>query len=81
MSVTIEKQNKSILQDFVRIIEQDKRKEIPVIKFIRQGFLEELTKRFSANKKKVNFVGITGESASGKSTFVKGLKLPANSNR
>jgi len=61
-------QNK--LQTFVSIIEKDKKREVPVVKFLKQGFLVKFVDTFSI-KNKVHFIGITGESASGKSTFVK----------
>ncbi len=63
--------NKNLLQNFVKIIENDKKRKIPVIKFIREGFIFNLAAKFAKDKHKVNFIGITGESASGKSTFVK----------
>ena len=31
--------NKSLVQQFIQIIEKDKRRRIPVIKFIRSGFV------------------------------------------
>lgn len=70
--VTLEKElNKNILKNFVQIIENDKKRKIPVIKFVRQGFLFKLIETYSKQKHRVNFIGISGESASGKSTFVK----------
>ena len=71
MALAEQKLNKNLLQNFIRVIENDKKKNIPVIKFIRQGFIMELAEKFIKNEKQVNFIGITGESASGKSTFVK----------
>ena len=71
MAVAEQKTNRNLLQNFVKIIEDDKKKPVPVIKFIRQGFIPELIEKFSQKEKQVHFIGITGESASGKSTFVK----------
>ena len=71
MAITESKINKNLLQTFVRIIEEDKRRNVPVIKFIRQGFLMSLAEKFAGKSRHVNFIGITGESASGKSTFVR----------
>lgn len=65
--------NKSLVQQFIQIIEKDKRRRIPVIKFIRSGFVFSIAEHFKNRKGNVNFIGITGESASGKSTFVRTL--------
>ena len=68
----IEKElNKDILKTFIDIVEQDKKRRVPVIKFIRRGFLLELVEKFKQADKNISFIGITGESASGKSTFVR----------
>ena len=69
MAIAEKELSKELVQSFIRIIEQDKLRKVPVIKFIRQGFLLSLAQKFKRNK--VNFIGITGESASGKSTFVR----------
>lgn len=71
MAIAEKELNKDLVQNFIRIIENDKRRAVPVIKYIRPGFLMSLAKRFGENKGKINFIGITGESASGKSTFVR----------
>ena len=71
MAIAEKEIHKSLVQKFVRIIEEDKKRKVPVIKYIRPGFLLALTQRFKGNKNKINFIGITGESASGKSTFVR----------
>ncbi|MCR4881228.1 MAG: hypothetical protein K6A44_04670 [bacterium] len=71
MAIASEKVNKNLLQRFISIVEQDKKKKVPVIKFIRQGFPLELAQKFAKKEKLVHFIGVTGESASGKSTFVK----------
>ena len=68
----IEKElNKDILKTFIDIVEQDKKRRVPVIKFIRRSFLLELVEKFKQADKNISFIGITGESASGKSTFVR----------
>ena len=71
MAIVEQNLNRNLLQNLVNIIEDDKKKSVPVIKFIRQGFLAELVEKFTKKERHVNFIGITGESASGKSTFVK----------
>ena len=65
--------NKSLVQEFIQIIEKDKRRKTPVIKFIRSGFVFSIAEHFKNRKGNINFIGITGESASGKSTFVRTL--------
>ena len=73
MAIIDKQLNKGLLQNLVDVIEHDKKRSVPVIKFIRQGFLFYFVENFIKNKSKVNFIGITGESASGKSTFVKSV--------
>ena len=73
MAIAEKELSRNLLQNFVRIIEDDKKRRMPVIKFIRQGFLMNLAEKFCHDRYKVNFIGITGESASGKSTFVKAI--------
>jgi len=71
MAIAEKEIHKSLVQKFVRIIEEDKKRKVPVIKYIRPGYLLALTQRFKGNKNKIHFSGIIGESASGKSTFVR----------
>ena len=78
MAIAEKEIHKSLVQKFVRIIEEDKKRKVPVIKYIRPGFLLALTQRFKGNKNKINFIGITGESASGKSTFVRTITKKIN---
>ena len=64
---------RNLVQNIVKIIENDKKRPIPVIKLIRPDFIFTLANNLSENKDRINFIGITGESASGKSTFVKAI--------
>ncbi len=65
------KLNNDLLWNLVEVIEKDRNRKIPVIKFMRNGFLFLIADKLKNNRNKVNFIGITGESASGKSTFVR----------
>jgi len=73
MAIAEKELSKNLLQNLVKIVENDKKRRVPVIKFIRQGFLINLVEKYCNDRYKVNFIGITGESASGKSTFVKAI--------
>ncbi len=65
----VSKQN--LLQSLAKVVENDKKRRIPVIKAMRPEVLIALANKMNSNKSTVNLIGITGESASGKSTFVK----------
>ncbi len=68
----IEKElQKNLLQNLAKVVENDKKRKIPVIKAMRPEVLIRLANKMRENTNTVNFIGITGESASGKSTFVK----------
>ncbi|MDD3594421.1 MAG: hypothetical protein PHX18_07330 [Candidatus Gastranaerophilales bacterium] len=63
-----------IISKLVDIAARDKKRANPVIKFIKQDFLYQLKNNFQGNRLKTPImIAITGESASGKSTFVRAL--------
>ncbi|MCD7878665.1 MAG: hypothetical protein LUG16_01875, partial [Candidatus Gastranaerophilales bacterium] len=53
---------------FKQIIEYDKQSKTPVFKKIKPDFMERFTKRHVLHPEKHFLIGITGESASGKTT-------------
>lgn len=59
---------------FKQIIAYDKRCEAPIFKEINPFFIQRFTKRLITNPHKRILIGITGESASGKSTICRELK-------
>ena len=70
---------------FKQVLAYDKKAEIPVIIDIKPDFIERFSKRLINNPKKRIMIGITGESASGKSTIcqeitnvIKRLELPVS---
>lgn len=71
MAIAEKELNKSLLKNFVQIIENDKKRKNPVIKQIKQGFILKTIETYTRQKYRTNFIGISGESASGKSTFVR----------
>ncbi|MCQ2957622.1 MAG: AAA family ATPase [Candidatus Gastranaerophilales bacterium] len=71
MSILEKELHQNLLKNLISVIEKDKKRQVPVIKFMRQGFLLSVAQRLTKEKRKVHFIGITGESASGKSTFVR----------
>lgn len=74
---------RSFINKLKCIIDYDKNSQSPMIQFIRPGFLERFTHRFLKFPQKSVVIGISGESASGKTTIcntikdsIKKLELP-----
>ncbi len=59
---------------FKQILAYDKKCEIPIFKEVNPTFISRFTKRLINNPSKRFLIGITGESASGKSTICRELK-------
>ncbi len=59
---------------FKQLLAYDKRQEKPIFKVVNPCFISRFTKRLINNPSKRLLVGITGESASGKSTICKEIK-------
>ena len=60
----------NIVDSLKKIIEEDQKEKQPLFLNMKKGFLESIAKKVVLNKTKSILIGITGESASGKSTFV-----------
>lgn len=60
----------NIVDSMKMILEEDKREKQPLFLKISDNFLLNIAKRVVQEKRKTFLIGITGESASGKSTFV-----------
>ena len=60
---------------FKQILAYDKRCETPIFKEVNPTFISRFTKRLINNPSKRLLIGITGESASGKSTICKEIKI------
>lgn len=60
----------NIVDSLKKIIEEDKKEKQPLFLNIKEGFIENIAKKAVQNKFKTLLISITGESASGKSTFV-----------
>ena len=59
---------------FKQIFLYDKKREVPIINAIHPNFISRFTKRIITNHKKRMLIGVTGESASGKSTICREIK-------
>lgn len=59
---------------FKQIVAYDKRCEAPIFKSVNPNFIQRFTRRLITNPHKRILIGITGESASGKSTICRELK-------
>ena len=59
---------------FKQILEYDKNAKQPVFVEVRYDFLEKFSKRLISKPNKKIMIGITGESASGKSTICRSIK-------
>ena len=59
---------------FKQILAFDKKRENPVFKDVNPAFISNFTKRLINNPSKRLLIGITGESASGKSTICKEIQ-------
>lgn len=60
----------TIVESLKQIIEEDKREEQPLFIKISDNFIMNIARKVVQEKKKKFLIGITGESASGKTTFV-----------
>ena len=58
---------------FKQILEYDKQAKQPVFVEVRYNFLENFSQRLISNPDKKIMIGITGESASGKSTICRSI--------
>lgn len=59
---------------FQQILEYDKKSETPIFKHIKPDFVPKFTKRLIHNTEKHFLIGISGESASGKTTICNTIK-------
>ena len=59
-----------IIDGLKQILEDDRRQKQPLILSMDEGLLIRIVKQFVSDKKNQCLIGITGESASGKTTFV-----------
>jgi len=59
---------------FKQIFLYDKKQETPIINNIHPDFINKFTKRIISNPEKRLLIGVTGESASGKSTICHEIK-------
>lgn len=59
---------------FKQILAYDRKCEVPIFREVNPNFISNFTKRLISNPSKRLLVGITGESASGKSTICKEIK-------
>ena len=60
----------SIVDSLKQIVEEDKKEKQPLFLKISDNFIMNIARRVVQEKKKTFLIGITGESASGKTTFV-----------
>ena len=60
----------SIVECLKEILEEDKKVEQPLFLQVRDGFIMDIARKVVQEKKKTFLIGITGESASGKTVFV-----------
>ena len=70
---TQQNSNISLVSHLKEVVELDRMRERPVIKYVRENFFEELAEKFSKKRTSPLFIAATGESASGKSTFTKAV--------
>ncbi len=59
---------------FKQILQSDKKAECPIFKEINPNFISKFSRRLIENPQKKFLIGVTGESASGKTTICKQLK-------
>ena len=59
---------------FKQILVFDKKQDVPIITAINSGFINRFSRRIIDNPKKRMLIGVTGESASGKSTICHEIK-------
>lgn len=60
----------NIVEGFKEILEEDKREKQPLFLKIKDNFIMNIARKVVQEKKKTFLIGITGESASGKTVFV-----------
>ena len=60
----------SIVECLKEILEEDSKAEQPLFLQVRDGFIMDIARKVVQEKKKTFLIGITGESASGKTVFV-----------
>ena len=60
----------SIVECLKEILDEDSRVEQPLFLHVRDGFIMDIARKVVKEKKKTFLIGITGESASGKTVFV-----------
>lgn len=63
----------NLIDNLHGIIERDKLREIPVFNYVKEDFLYKLAGKIIKNPNKPITIGITGESAAGKSTMVRSI--------
>ncbi len=63
----------SLVSHLEEVVSLDKMRDCPVVKYIRDDFFEELSRKFQKKRTSPLFIAATGESASGKSTFTKAV--------
>lgn len=59
---------------FAKILKYDKQSEMPIFQSVKESFLHRFTRRLIDNPNKRILIGITGESASGKTTICNTIK-------
>ena len=60
----------SIVECLKGILEEDSQTDQPLFLHVRDGFIMDIARKVVEEKKKTFLIGITGESASGKTVFV-----------
>ncbi len=60
----------NIVDSLKKVIEEDKKEEQPLFLKISDNFIMNIARKVVQDKKKSFLIGITGESASGKTVFV-----------
>lgn len=60
----------SIVECLKEILEEDKKEKQPLFLHVKDGFIMDIARKVVEDKKKLFLIGITGESASGKTVFV-----------
>lgn len=63
---------------FKEILKHDRKTEYPVFKEINPNFISKFSRRLIENPEKKFLIGVTGESASGKTTICKQIKKTSN---
>ena len=66
----------NIVECLKEIIDEDKKEKQPLFLHVKDGFIMNIARKVVQEKKKTFLIGITGESASGKTVFVDNTNLP-----